>query len=65
MKKEEAFADAVQRYVVSPQHEAVALAVDGLNLTTPPEDVGKWELEIAQTLLKIAKDNRLGTGQSL
>lgn len=56
------FVDAVQRYVVSSQREVVALSVNELDLTKSSleENMNKWEMESIQTLVKIARDNRLG-----
>lgn len=59
----EAFTIAFQKYMVSPQREAVAFAVNGVDLTRSSLEEGadKWKMELLQVLVKITHDNLLGT----
>jgi hypothetical protein len=57
-----AFTDAFQLYAASPQCQAVARAVEEIDVTKSSldGDVDKWKTEIVRMLLQIMRDNRLG-----
>jgi len=57
-----AFADALQLYVASPQCQAVAQAVEEIDVTKSSleGDIHKWKTETVRILLQIVRDNRLG-----
>jgi hypothetical protein len=57
-----AFTDAFQLYAASPQCQAVARAVEEIDVTKSSleGDVDKWKTETARILLQIMRDNRLG-----
>jgi len=57
-----AFTDAVQLYAASPQCQAVARAVEEIDVTTSSlgGDVDKWKNETFERLMQIVRDNRLG-----
>jgi hypothetical protein len=57
-----AFADAFQLYAASPQCQAVARAVEGIDVPNSSLDGGidQWKTEILQILVQIARDHRLG-----
>ena len=57
-----AFTDAVQLYVASPQCQAVARAVEEIDITKTSleRDIDGWKTETLRMLVQIARDNRLG-----
>jgi hypothetical protein len=57
-----AFTDAFQLYAVSPQCQAVARAVEEIDVTKSSleGDVEKWKTETLAVLMQIMHDNRLG-----
>jgi hypothetical protein len=57
-----AFADAFQLYAGSPQCQAVARSVEGIDVTKSSldGDIDEWKAETLRVLVQIARDNRLG-----
>jgi len=57
-----AFTDAFQLYAASPQCQAVARAVEEIDVTksTMERDIEKWKTETLRILVQLALDNRLG-----
>jgi hypothetical protein len=57
-----AFTDAFQLYAASPQCQAVARAVEEIDVakSSLEGDIDKWKTEILGKLLQIVRDNRLG-----
>jgi hypothetical protein len=61
-RSKSAFTDAFRLYAASPQCQAVARAVEDIDVTNSSleGDVDKWETETVRILLQIIRDNRLG-----
>jgi hypothetical protein len=59
---ESAFTDTFQLYAASPQCQAVARAVEEIDVTKSSLDgkIDEWKTETLRMLVKIAHDNRLG-----
>ena len=57
-----AFTDAFQLYAASPQCQAVARAVEEIDVTKSSleGDIDRWKTETLRMLVQIARDNRLG-----
>jgi hypothetical protein len=56
-----AFTDALQLYAASPQRQAVARAVEEIDVTKSSleRDIDRWKTETLRVLVQIARDNRL------
>jgi hypothetical protein len=57
-----AFTDAFQLYAASPQCQAVARAVEEIDVTKSSLEgnIKEWKTETLRKLVQIAHDNRLG-----
>jgi hypothetical protein len=61
-RSKQAFRNAFQLYAASPQCQAVARAVEEIDVTKSSleRDIEMWEKETLRILVQIARDNRLG-----
>ena len=63
-KSSRSLEDAVEEYAMSPQFQAVSLAVDKIDIAKSSlslgSGIGLWETETLRTLIKVAHENGLG-----